>query len=448
MNYHDPYDRTTGNIMKGLANRLGKNTSRLAFNLGKKVIRSIGKLIISLLIKTAPVWIPVVILFALAYFSFVLVYAIPREAAEDAFSTNTDKVSAFYGFSKDKDFIAKNEDLFDRYKKIADKWDDNLTDQQKEQVKIHSLSWAILLSVDRLIHDPFIKDTNETEIEIDPEQVFTDLKPKFEWKKSIIRTEEKVEVECKNNKQQSNSSTKTEKCYDIKVHEQTVSLVTKAETIEGTFIYHYKTIIEDQNGKKVTREEVDYIEYPKEYFQPLFNYLANKGIKNESDIELVVELAQIYDEQYGINIALKKNLNIDAQPTITGQNEWVWVTLSTRVTSKYGLRSSGYHEGIDIGATNPGVDGDPIWAMTDGIVEYAGWARGYGQVIYLDHYNGLKTRYGHLSKVLVKNGQYVKKGDLIALMGNTGRSSGTHLHFEIRQEGTPYNPAFYFPILQ
>ena len=82
-------------------------------------------------------------------------------------------------------------------------------------------------------------------------------------------------------------------------------------------------------------------------------------------------------------------------------------------------------------------------ASQGGVVSKAGAASGYGIVIYIEHPNGTQTRYGHLSKVLVKAGQTVKQGQKIALSGNTGRSTGPHLHFEILVGGVQRNPFNY-----
>ena len=95
------------------------------------------------------------------------------------------------------------------------------------------------------------------------------------------------------------------------------------------------------------------------------------------------------------------------------------------------------HAGIELA----GPYGTPIYATADGTVERAGWNNGgYGNLIELDHGRGIETRYGHLSKVLISAGQQVKRGQLIAYMGSTGRSTGSHLHYEVRIDGKPVNP--------
>lgn len=108
-----------------------------------------------------------------------------------------------------------------------------------------------------------------------------------------------------------------------------------------------------------------------------------------------------------------------------------------RVTSNYGKRKKRMHYGVDLGYPT----GTPVVAAFDGIVRCSkANAGGYGNLIVLRHENGLETYYGHLSKRLVNPGQVVKAGDTIALGGNTGRSYGSHLHFETRYLGTPFNP--------
>ncbi len=116
-----------------------------------------------------------------------------------------------------------------------------------------------------------------------------------------------------------------------------------------------------------------------------------------------------------------------------------------RQTSGFGRRraptkgASTYHKGVDWAVPT----GTAVFASCGGTVSRAGWGSGYGYVVYIDHEDGRQTRYGHLSKVLVKVGQTVKQGDRIALSGNTGVSTGPHLHFEILINGSQVNPLKY-----
>ncbi len=87
-----------------------------------------------------------------------------------------------------------------------------------------------------------------------------------------------------------------------------------------------------------------------------------------------------------------------------------------------------------------GALGSPVYATAEGTVVHAGWESGYGNMVEIRHEFGLATRYGHLSKVRVEVGQRVSRGDRIGDMGNTGRSTGTHLHYEVRTGGTAVNP--------
>ncbi len=112
-------------------------------------------------------------------------------------------------------------------------------------------------------------------------------------------------------------------------------------------------------------------------------------------------------------------------------------------TSGYGTRADPFngsvarHMGIDLA----GPLGTPIYATADGIVSAAGFnSGGYGNLIKLDHGRGIETRYGHLSAILVSAGQHINRGQLIARMGSTGRSTGSHLHYEVRIEGKAVNP--------
>ena len=108
-------------------------------------------------------------------------------------------------------------------------------------------------------------------------------------------------------------------------------------------------------------------------------------------------------------------------------------------TSGFGPRWGTMHYGTDMAAKH----GSAILATADGVINFAGWEKGYGKLIKIKHDFGYETRYAHLSKISVSVGQRISQGDRIGKMGNTGRSTGTHLHYEIRRNGKPINPMKY-----
>lgn len=110
------------------------------------------------------------------------------------------------------------------------------------------------------------------------------------------------------------------------------------------------------------------------------------------------------------------------------------------VSSSFGKRWGRMHAGIDLAA----AAGTPIHAASAGRVRHSGWEAGYGKSVVIDHDNGTQTRYGHCSQLLVKVGQRVAKGALIAKVGSTGHSTGPHLHFEVLVDGVRKNPAWYY----
>lgn len=158
-----------------------------------------------------------------------------------------------------------------------------------------------------------------------------------------------------------------------------------------------------------------------------------------------------------IEEAAKKNQNKNTSSSSSsgstgayyvGTGKYIWPTPGSHwVTSHFGWRAKygRYHYGTDIGCAT----GTRIVAMADGIVTYVGWPGSayhwaYGKMVVVNHYDGTQTRYGHLSGFNCYAGQKVKAGQVIGYTGNTGRSSGPHLHFEIRIGGTPVNPMNHF----
>ena len=110
--------------------------------------------------------------------------------------------------------------------------------------------------------------------------------------------------------------------------------------------------------------------------------------------------------------------------------------VKSRFTSGFGPRWGRMHNGADFAA----AIGSPILATADGVVSFAGWQTHYGRIVIIKHEFGLETRYAHMSKIRVKRGQKVSRGERIGDIGSTGRSTGPHLHYEIRVNGKPVNP--------
>jgi murein DD-endopeptidase MepM/ murein hydrolase activator NlpD len=131
----------------------------------------------------------------------------------------------------------------------------------------------------------------------------------------------------------------------------------------------------------------------------------------------------------------------DDRETLLASTPSVWPARGW-VTSDFGGRPDPYtgerkkHEGIDIASSV----GQPVYAPSDGTVVFAGLEGSYGKVLVIDHGFGVKTRYGHLSEIVVRLGDRVARGTKVAAVGNTGRSTGPHLHYEVRVNGIPENP--------
>lgn len=131
----------------------------------------------------------------------------------------------------------------------------------------------------------------------------------------------------------------------------------------------------------------------------------------------------------------QKQSLMNAIPNIRPARGWI--------TSRFGYRVSPFtgrpalHAGLDIAAS----PGSPVYAPADGVVTFAGYDEGYGKLVAIDHGYGYSTRFGHNSQLYVQVGQKVSRWDIIASVGNTGRSTGPHLHYEVRYNGVPKNPA-------
>lgn len=125
---------------------------------------------------------------------------------------------------------------------------------------------------------------------------------------------------------------------------------------------------------------------------------------------------------------------INATPNIKPARGWLTSRFGYRISPFSG--KSGMHAGLDIAA----APGSPVYAPADGVVSFAGYDQGYGKLVSIDHGYGVSTRFAHSSQIYVQVGQKVSKWDVIAAVGNTGRSTGPHLHYEVRINGTPVDP--------
>ncbi len=176
--------------------------------------------------------------------------------------------------------------------------------------------------------------------------------------------------------------------------------------------------------------------------------------KLQSTEKLPENVAQLLSEQNNVTLLAEdraKMLNMlkgasDEYHKLLAETPDIW-PLHGYISSPFGWRRSPFgtgwefHKGIDICA----YYGAPIRATADGKVEYAGWYEGYGKFVKIYHRDGIETCYGHMSKIIVKAGEYVKKGQVIGYEGCTGLCTGPHLHYEVRINGVAVNPINYLP---
>ncbi len=172
--------------------------------------------------------------------------------------------------------------------------------------------------------------------------------------------------------------------------------------------------------------------------------LKSSGKEGEKLVlkELVVENDKVISSKFiseKIITTAQEKVIVQGKKSATTNNVFLASPSRGVVSSNFGIRWGKMHEGMDIAAPV----GEPIKAVLDGTVTYAGWMSGYGYFIKMKHSGGVETAYGHCSKIEVKVGESVKKGEKIGEVGNTGNSTGPHLHFEVLVNGQPKNPAGY-----
>ena len=223
---------------------------------------------------------------------------------------------------------------------------------------------------------------------------------------------------------------------------------------------------QDENEDEVIIALQNELEITYKYYEIASNNEVLENVKDEETAEkLVNEIKELSNNEVELTINEKttkaleeiqiddlevakentvEKLNIDTTESIADINGIKVATLPVTgtISSRYGVSSKirvSTHTGLDIAATT----GTPIKVVADGTITFAEYSGSYGYLVKVDHGNGVETWYGHTSKMLVKEGQAVKAGDAIALVGSTGNSTGPHLHFEVRINGEHVNPQKY-----
>lgn len=223
---------------------------------------------------------------------------------------------------------------------------------------------------------------------------------------------------------------------------------------------------QDENEDEVIIALQNELEITYKYYEIASNNEVIEKVKDEETAEkLVNEIKELSNNEVELTINEKttkaleeiqiddlevakentvEKLNIDTTESIADINGIKVATLPVTgtISSRYGVSSKirvSTHTGLDIAATT----GTPIKVVADGTITFAAYSGSYGYLVKVDHGNGVETWYGHTSKMLVKEGQAVKAGNTIALVGSTGNSTGPHLHFEVRINGEHVNPQKY-----
>lgn len=197
-----------------------------------------------------------------------------------------------------------------------------------------------------------------------------------------------------------------------------------------------------ENSVKQTKSAQTYIQAIEGKLQTINTYLRKRGLpgftkKQEGGGNKAEEAKLSDNEKYSLYDEYLGRLVKTVAYTPLGYPR------VSSFSSIFGYRSDPFNSGV--AEYHPGIDfkgdyGDPVKCTANGTVEFAGWVNGYGNCVRIQHANSLETLYGHMSKILVHVGQKVTLGDVVGKVGSTGRSTGTHLHYEVRKNGKPVNP--------
>ena len=251
------------------------------------------------------------------------------------------------------------------------------------------------------------------------------IKPEYQLKlvnRTIDTDEEKVFEEIAKN------TIVTYKYYEIALNESIISNVATIEEAEQLI-----NEIKEQKGKEIEENNINLTvseKFTEETVEISQIEVARTNINDKVVTAINNEVARKAEEERIRNMPDVNGIKLANLP-VTGT-----------ITSRYGVSSrirSSNHTGLDIAAKK----GTPIQVVSDGVVTFAKYNGSYGYLVKVDHGNGVETWYAHTSKMYVSAGETVKAGDVIALVGSTGNSTGPHLHFEIRINGEHVNPQKY-----
>jgi murein DD-endopeptidase MepM/ murein hydrolase activator NlpD len=219
------------------------------------------------------------------------------------------------------------------------------------------------------------------------------------------------------------------------------TLLTRMSAVDSQF----RKLLKLGNRKEVV-SEFDGMGGPTEEDSSHFSEILQE--KNDQLMHKVNSNLKLTNQQATQQEASFQEISVflDKQRSILSATPSIW-PVKGWITSGFGKRASpltgepGRHMGVDIA----NEVNTPIRATADGIVTYAGWESGYGRLIAIEHGYGYSTRYGHCARIDVKVGDEVERGKIIGYVGSTGRSTGSHVHYEVRIHGMPVDPEKYLP---
>lgn len=310
---------------------------------------------------------------------------------------------------------------------------------EQDQVKPHAVPWSVLAGLDRVLGDPII--TGLPEREPNPEFHHEYLEPRLEWQAFELYYYHTWTV-CD---EDGNCTTYTQE------YRHPIRLLRCADAYEANFEYTWREkVIEHRSENsylKIIVPEFVSVSKTGPYYVRLQDLLAEHGLVQKLDTELVLELAVNMDPEFHYEFATLGDFRLDAVPGIYEGplGPITWPAAGT-ITSGFGWRvhpvfgGKRFHTGIDIANS----EGTPVHAAANGVVVYATTLSGYGRTVVIDH-GQYTTLYAHLRSFSVRPGQKVAAGDEIGKMGQTGVATGPHLHFEVRRENQYVDPLDWLP---